>query len=129
MYEIVALLDMLATIAALYMFTKDVVRMPISKRATGRSGEARARTGARGQPYRVARMRQGHPAEARARTGARGQGAKNGRRPAGGGGRATGAAARGSPHSACSLFLSIRIRSATLRLEIGDDARDAGCGA
>lgn len=98
MHEIQALLEMLAAVTALSMFTKDVVRM-LASRLTGGRRDAHGKTIV----------------------------AKNGRRFARGGGR--GVEARGKPRLACSLFLSISIRSATLRLRIGTAARDAGCGA
>lgn len=101
MHEVQALLEMLATVAALSMFTKDVVRMLASRLTGGRDAHGKTIVDA--------------------------QGAKNGRRFARGGGM--GEEVRGKPRLACSLFLSISIRSATLRLRIGTAASDAGCGA
>lgn len=98
MHEVQALLEMLATVTALSMFTKDVARM-LAFRLTGGRRDTHGRTIV----------------------------AKNGRRFARGGGR--GEEVHGKPRLACSLFLSISIRSATLRLRIGTAASDAGCGA
>lgn len=105
MYEIVALIEAMATVTALSMFAKDAVRMLASKRAGGRKRVARGGNSASGQE------------------------AGSGGGPEGKRRRAREEGACGSPRPACSLLLSIRVRSATLCLKIGGGARDAGCGA